>query len=309
VPYYLGIDGGGTKSTCAVGDERQLLATAVAGPSNIVRVGEAQAGESLRRAARQACAAAGIAPEQIACVCVGAAGAARPEIAGAVRRALAEIFPARIDVVGDMQIALEAAFDTGSGVIVNAGTGSFAYGRDHNGNTARAGGLGFAIGDEGSAHWIGRIAVSALLRAADRNGDDFSSSAQRSPLASALLKAWGVASLLDLARAANSLPPPDFAALFPAVAVSGDDLADQVLLSAGKELAQLAAVIARRLFSASDIESVPVAITGGVFRHAPAVRDIFYNELRALDSRVKLNPVIVEPVQGALRMARRVGTK
>ena len=50
MPYYLGIDGGGTKTTCALGDETDLLAAATAGPSNIVRVGEAQARESLQQA-------------------------------------------------------------------------------------------------------------------------------------------------------------------------------------------------------------------------------------------------------------------
>ena len=169
MPYYLGIDGGGTKTTCAVGDESRLLASATAGPSNIVRVGEAQTRESLQHSVRQACAAAGITPGQISRTCVGGSGAARPELAAIVRGFLAEILSSPIDVVGDMQIALEAAFGTGPGVIVIAGTGSIAYGRDHAGNTARAGGWGFAIGDEGSAHWIGREAVRAVLRAFDRD--------------------------------------------------------------------------------------------------------------------------------------------
>ena len=167
VPYYLGIDGGGTKTTCAVGDESRLLATATAGPSNIVRAGEAEARESLQQSVRQACAAAGVTPAQISQTCVGGSGAARPELAEIVRRSLAEILPTPIQVVGDMQIALEAAFDTGPGVIVIAGTGSIACGRDRQGTTLRAGGWGFAIGDEGSAHWIGRAAVKAVLRAAD----------------------------------------------------------------------------------------------------------------------------------------------
>src|SRR6476660_4864412 len=55
VHHYLGIDGGGTKTTCAVGDETRLIAAATAGPSNIVRVGEAQARESLHQAVHQAC--------------------------------------------------------------------------------------------------------------------------------------------------------------------------------------------------------------------------------------------------------------
>ena len=73
------------------------------------------------------------------------------------RDIVAEILPTPIEVVGDMLIALEAAFDSGPGVIVIAGTGSIAYGRNRQGTTVRAGGWGFAIGDEGSAHWIGRL--------------------------------------------------------------------------------------------------------------------------------------------------------
>jgi N-acetylglucosamine kinase-like BadF-type ATPase len=212
--------------------------------------------------------------------------------------------PTPIAVVGDMQIALEAAFDTGPGVIVIAGTGSIAYGRDRQGRTARAGGWGFAVGDEGSAHWIGRSAVSAVLRAADLP-DENSEDCTHSSLSAALFKAWGVSSLADLARAANSIPPPDFAALFPAVAASSDDLATQVLSHAGRELVQAAAVVIHRLFAKDQNASVPVAITGGVFRHATTVRQVFYNELRTLDPRVDVNPQVVEPVEGALRLARR----
>jgi glucosamine kinase len=310
VSYYLGIDGGGTKTTCAVGDDTWLLATAIAGPSNIVRVGEAQARESLHQAVRQACTAAGITPAQVARTCVGGSGAARAEVAAIVRRALAEILSTPIDVVGDMEIALESAFDTGPGVIVIAGTGSIAFGRNREGVTGRAGGWGFAIGDEGSAHWIGREAVRVALRTADQKARDadMRSEFERSAFLAALMKAWGVSSLLDLARAANAVPPPNFAALFPAVAAAKDDLAAQVLTQAGKELAQIAGVVTQRLFSSEGVKSVPVAMIGGVFRHSSRVREVFYNELRAHDPRVEINPAVVEPVEGALRIARRAGS-
>ncbi len=301
MPYYLGIDGGGTKTTCAVGDESKLLATASAGPSNIVRVGEATTRDSLHQAVRQACAAAGITPSQVSRTCVGGSGAARPELAAIVREFLAEILSTHVDVVGDMQIALEAAFDAGPGVIVIAGTGSIAYGRDREGRTARAGGWGFAIGDEGSAHWIGRAAVIALLRASDQNEE----AAAASPLAAALFRGWGVRTLSDLARAANSVPPPDFSALFPAVLATKDELAAHVLRNAGRELAQIAEVVIRRLFAKDETGPVPVGMIGGVFRHAELVRQVFYNELRRLDPRAEVIPLVIEPVEGALRMARR----
>jgi glucosamine kinase len=305
VSYYLGIDGGGTKTTCAVGDETRVLAAATAGPSNIVRVGEAQARESLQQCVRQACAAAGITLERIAHTCVGGSGAARPELAAIVREIMEGIVSTPVDVVGDMQVALEAAFDQGPGVIVIAGTGSIAYGRDRKGKTLRAGGWGFAIGDEGSAHWIGRTAVSTVLRASER--ESFEDGVP--PLAKDLFKAWGVTSLLDLARAANSIPPPDFAALFPAVAASMDELARQVLRGAGRELADVAAVVSRGLFAKDDVALVPVAMTGGVFRHAAIVREVFYNELRRRDARTQLNPQVVDPVEGALKIARRLASK
>lgn len=304
--YYLGIDGGGTKTTCAVGDELRLLVTSTAGPSNIVRVGETKARESLQKAVLEACTAAGITPGQIVRTCVGGAGAARPELAGTVQRFLAEILSTPIDVVGDMQTGLEAAFGDGPGVVVNAGTGSFAYGRNREGKTARAGGWGFAIGDEGSAQWIGRSAVNAVLRASDR-GDR--ADARLTPLAESLCQAWGVGSLLDLAREANSIPPPNFAALAPAVFSLEDDVAKQILTSAAHELALIAEAVMRRLFTKAEVRSVPVAMIGGVFRHALLVREVFYNELRQFDARAEVNPNVVDPVEGALRMARKAASK
>jgi hypothetical protein len=79
----------------------------------------------------------------------------------------------------------------------------------------------------------------------------------------------------------------------------------QALTRAGRELAELAAVVLRCLFADAGPAFVPVAMTGGVFRHAPLVRQVFYNELRTLDPRARVNPQVVEPVEGALRMARR----
>jgi glucosamine kinase len=322
MPFYLGIDGGGTKTTCAVADESSILATVTAGPSNVVRVGEARARESLQQAVRQATAAAGVTPREISRTCVGASGAGRPEVAAIVRRALAEILPSVIDVTGDTEIALEAAFSGGPGVIVIAGTGSVAYGRDAQGATARAGGWGFAISDEGSAHWIGRTAIAALLR--DRVLESVNSDACENPadstLLRALLKAWGLRSIDDLIHAANATPPPDFSALFPVVLASadaGEDVARQVLTQAGHELAKLANAVIRRLFppaapastsapaSALAAARAPLAMIGGVFRHAAQVRDVFYNQIRGSHSHVDLNPQVVDPVSGAISLARK----
>jgi glucosamine kinase len=310
VAYFLGIDGGGSKTTCVVGDESSLLATVTAGGSNITRVGETGARQTLQQAIREACLAAKINPQEVLRACIGAAGAGRSEIASTVRKMVAEIIPGEVEVVGDMEIALAAAFGKGPGVIVIAGTGSIVFGRDAQGKVARAGGWGFGVSDEGSAHWIGLAAVRAVLRSADEVGEDRAESEATWParkLFSELKTAWSLESLPQLARAANATP--DFAVLFPAVlaaAEAGDAVARRVIADASRELAQLAGIVVRRLFSAQH-SAVPMAMAGGVFRHGAMIRELFYNEVRAANPDFVLNPEVVDPVHGALQMARAAG--
>jgi glucosamine kinase len=297
VAYYLGIDGGGSKTTCAVGNETSLFATAITGPSNITRVGEARARESLLQAIREGCAAAGIDASQIQRACIGAAGAGREEVAGAIRKIVGEAISGEIEVVGDMPIALEAAFGTGPGVIVSAGTGSFAYGHDSQGKAARAGGWGFAVSDEGSAHWIGLRAVRESLRAADKG-------TALPPLLEQLMEVRHKRSFDEFVRATNA--NADFAEFFPAVvstAEAGDLTAQQVLNDAGIELANLAAIVTGKLFG--DRDSIPLATAGGVFRHARIVRESFYHEIRGRHQSLSLKKEIIEPVHGALQIAQR----
>lgn len=310
VAYYLGIDGGGTKTTCAVGDEHSVLASSTAGPSNITRVGEKRARESIHQAIRSTCEAAKLSPSEIKRVCIGAAGAAREEAATALRKFSEELIHGEIEVVGDMAISMEAAFGAGPGVIVIAGTGSIAYGRNIHGATARAGGWGFAIGDEGSAHWIGRKALSQLLRAVDERakGSLSQNIAQADFISGSLFRelmlVWKVDSLEELARRANS--DSDFSALFPAVlasADSGDDLAREVLEKAATQLLRLAAIVIRRLFPEGD--DVTLAMAGGVFRHSKTIRQLFCDQVLAAHPKAILNQELVEPVHGALKMARK----
>jgi N-acetylglucosamine kinase-like BadF-type ATPase len=112
--------------------------------------------------------------------------------------------------------------------------------------------------------------------------------------------------------------------LFPAVLAAadvGDTIAQRVLEQAGRELAQLAAIVVRRLFSEDLVAENPVeenngnlpaallALAGGVFRHSSTVREVFRHEIRRLDPRLEVNPQTVEPVAGALQMARVDGTR
>src|SRR5438067_13679340 len=164
--YFAGFDGGGTKTACVVGDEQKILGRGASLGSKITRVGPGQARASLRQSLEEACQQARISSDLIQHACIGLAGAARADVADSIRKLLEEIVPCPVEVVGDMVIALEAAFDGGPGALVIAGTGSICFGRDERGQTAPAGGGGPEVFAEGSGGWLGRRREAAACRLA-----------------------------------------------------------------------------------------------------------------------------------------------
>ena len=298
MPFFLGIDGGGTKTRCLVGDEKSALGSGSGSGCNILRVGEACAQDSLASAIHEACVAAGVSPQQIARTCAGISGAADDGIASLVQRILIEIVAGAIEVIGDMEVALEGAFGGDAGIIVIAGTGSIAYGRNARGERARAGGWGRVVSDEGSGHWIAVKALAAALRARDRG--------KNTDLLNSLMTAFKVSSVDDLVIHVNSDPVGDYASLFPVVlatAEAGDREAADVLEDAGRELARLAQVLIDRLFGEAD--EVSVATHGGVFASSKQVLKSFQRNLRTLYPRASCLNQEIDPALGALQRARR----
>jgi glucosamine kinase len=297
VAYYLGIDGGGTKTTCVAGDENTLLARAATGPSNVIRAGEQAARAALHQSILEACAKSGISPNQVTCMVAGVAGIGRPEIRDFIQTALLEVVSGEITVVTDAAIALYAAFADGPGVVVIAGTGSIALAQDGQGNSARTGGWGWAISDEGSAPWIGRAAVAGILRVGDAG--------EAQEIEQYILRAWQLADRDQLILAANTIPPPNFGALLSeidAAASAGDTLARSIFVQAAAELTRLAHLAANRLFTPDA--AIPVAQSGGAFAHAPNLRVAFRRSLLTRLPNAILLPDLADPALGALQMAR-----
>lgn len=298
MPFFLGIDGGGTKTHCVVGDEKSVLSRGSGSGCNIVRVGEACARDSLSAAIHEACVQAQVSPQQIARTCAGVAGAADDGIASLVQRILIEIVGGAIEVIGDMEVALENAFGGGPGVVVNAGTGAFAYGRNEQNETARAGGWGRVISDEGSAHWIGVQAIGAAFRTRDRG--------QQSVLLDKLVPALDARDMRDFVVRVNSDPLLEFATLFPeilAAAEEGDRDANDVLERAGRELSATADIVIGRLFK--NTAGISVATHGGVFSGSPLVKSTFESALLANRPQVTFVNRRIDPALGALERARR----
>ena len=298
VAYFLGIDGGGSKTTAVLGDETSVLASVTVGGSNITHVGEDRSRDALQEAMCEICRQAGIEPSQVTGVCAGIAGTAREEARKQVAHVLANTVPGKVEVVGDMVIAHEAALGGAPGIVVLAGTGSIAYARHASGQTARAGGWGFAISDEGSGHWIGVQAVAAIAHARDEG--------RHTKLSDRVLERWSLISYDDLMRHANSSPAPKFAELFPVVlatAEAGDSQARDILIRAGVKLAGLAQVVFRRLWSTGD--AIEIALAGGIFENSGLVCEAFKSDLRSSIPQARISLSARSAAEGALALARK----
>src|SRR5579884_1663628 len=164
---YLGIDGGGSKTTFLLTDKDQHeISRSQSGPSNFLSVGKETAAAAIREGAA---AFKGHLPE---IVCGGFAGAGRSEGLQFYRSVLEDIFPAsRVRIESDAVIAYAGALGLQPGVLLIAGTGSIALGRKTDGQMIRVGGWGPHFGDEGSGFWVGREAVRLGLRSLDVQAD------------------------------------------------------------------------------------------------------------------------------------------
>ena len=147
--FYLGIDGGGTGTRTVVLDANAaVIARATSGPSNYHSVGQAVAETSLHTAIHQVLAAAELTMEDVSAVGLGLAGVARSSDVEVVQTILSRIahFP-RVIITHDAEIALVGGVGRRYGVVLIVGTGAIAYGVNGQGESHRADGWGYIVGD------------------------------------------------------------------------------------------------------------------------------------------------------------------
>ncbi len=292
--FFIGADVGGTKTAVAVSDGTEIVGRAE-GAAGAVRPGRALASAGvIAEVVRSALASARRLTGDV--LVVGAAGAGRELERDELQNALrGENLATRIVVVTDIEIALAAAFADGPGIVVSAGTGSVAVGRDRNGQQHRIGGYGWQMGDEGSGYAIGRAALGAVSRAVDGRSP-------RTALGDVVLSATRSADFDTLVRWAAGASPAEVAAIAPhvlSVAEQGDALAQGIADYAARELSQLAICLLPMMVVE---DSVGVAITGGLLSmDGPLRRRV----LAILNEESRLRPIEkpVEAVLGALALA------
>jgi N-acetylglucosamine kinase-like BadF-type ATPase len=205
--------------------------------------------------------------------CVGLSGISHPASRAIVRAAFETagvgVAGPRI-LVSDAEIVLEEAFGAAapSGVVLIAGTGSIALARDAGGRLVRAGGAGPGHGDEGGGHWIGREAIAS---------------------------GWS-------GPRGEPCPVAEVASAVVLAARQGDARALAILRRAAPELAELVRSAAE---GAGLRGSFAVRVAGGLAVHSEELVAALSDELARAAPGARLDPIVGDPLHGALRLALR----
>jgi glucosamine kinase len=296
--FFLGLDAGGTKTTAALGDETRVLARLAGGSIKPLRVSQEQAQENLAVLLAEIARLSGADLRQITASCVGTAGLRLPQTDGWMRKILSSCVSGAIDVCGDEEIALDAAFPGKAGVLVIGGTGSNTLGRTSTGVLLTVGGWGPALGDQGAGYWIGHQALRSALRAKDFG--------QPTRILDRVIAFWNAPSLSEVVNIGNSAP--DFSLLAPLVvqcAEEGDAVALEILERGGRLLGEDAAEAFRQVRRLEPDQPMPgIAFIGSILDKVIFVRESMIETIRRSVPTVQILPEAVDAVSGALWRAR-----
>lgn len=297
--YVLGFDGGGTKTECVLMDPAgKILARSFSGPSNPSRIGVESAAREVEKAAELCLKEVGAARTAVAALGAGLAGTTDPGRKEKMRAALAAAFPgAAVNIFTDLEMALAAAGE-GPVIVLVAGTGSAAIGRDAQGQIWRTGGYGPLHSDDGSAYDIGSRAVAGAIKERDARGVD-------SSLGQRILKQLGYESWPDLQRQAAQQPDSVFPLVFPVVAAAadeGDGTACDILLKAATELSALAKTVADH--GAYGREETLIAKTGGTVGRSTFFDAQVDAALKRVLPQARIGGLRMSPAEAAARAAR-----
>lgn len=297
---FLGIDGGGSKTEAIVAaEDGRIYGWNKSGPSNPLFMQPIKAFETVIAAANAVLSQTTIPEQEIegACICIPGF---KKHFSEEVLAGSLKIDKERISLMGDERSTMLAALGNSPGIVIAAGTGSFAIGRDEYHNEHSAGGWGPILGDEGSGYDVGRQALRAII--AEHEGK-----AEPTLLTQKVCNLWGIEKVEDIRLFLNSHAnfQQIISALAPLVlecAQEGDAVAQNIIKQAGNSLADLAKTVLDKL----DIHDEPIQIvlTGGVRNFGNRIDTCI---VRRLKDKYRINATLKKPqlptVIGAVLLA------
>lgn len=300
--YYIGLDGGGTKTKLVLTDQHlNVLCEKNGGPSTFILIGTDKVCEMLWQILTSAVEECGLDPSEIRGVLIGTTGAGRRSDAESLENAFdlfnktnGNLFP-NFRVESDARIALEGAFSGKPGSILIAGTGSIMFGKDNLGNIHRIGGYGRFIGDEGSGYMLGKRGLIAVAN--DYDGRDIKTS-----LTKLIAETFGItdpATLITEIYKNNF----DIAAVAPLVikcAHSGDELCMQII---DEEIDSLIKHI-RAMSIKLNEKKMNISLIGGLITTDNFYANLFRQKISDILTNVIMKDPDYSPAIGAAIMAK-----
>lgn len=306
--YYLGIDGGGTKSRLIIGDENLNKIGIYTGDSiNIFSVGLKRSFDSLKDLIDSALKKENIKISEVNRICIASAGLARTYELNEITKFFSNTYPSLKTVfTTDIMALMVGALHKDDGICLIAGTGSVAIGQDSTKNIIRAGGFGWRLGDEGSASYIAQEAIKRSLRSYEKRDLE-------TKMIPSLLAFFNLEKIEDTIKFYHDTnldksTVASAAAIITEYARKNDPLALDILKVSAKELFKLVLSVQIRLNKVSN----RILITaGGVFEHDEIVNKYFNEEVENYNQQkvnanhlLKRIPLKTNALDGALYIAK-----
>jgi len=304
--YLIGIDGGGTKTDCAIADlSGKIIRQSAGKPSNFLVIGVKEAVENLFALIEENLFALEGDFSNVKQIVIGVAGAGREEDAMILEKGFKDfadqegIHFKAVKVLSDAHIALEGAFPNSAGCILIAGTGSILFGKDESGSIHRVGGFGRLIGDEGSGYSIGRKALNAVSKASDGRGEETL-----------------ISELLDAKMSSNTskniinkvykekLDVASVAKVVIDAAEEGDPIAEDILDEEADELI----LHIRSLIHTIQTDKLNVAFSGSLIDNKNFYSDLLKRKIKSTLPNVIVIQPAFPPVSGAILFAKRLAS-
>lgn len=301
--YYIGIDGGGTKTTFTIiNNDGEKIDQYTTGTTHYEQIGFDGVENVLKRGFYKLLDNNNIKREEVDSAFLGLPGYGEVK---SVKLKLEEIVSVIFDGINfkignDVEVGLAGSLAGSDGINIVSGTGSIALGKDSNGNMTRCGGWGDYIGDEGSAHWIGKKTLEVFSKEADERlerGDLYYSVRE-------ILNIDDDFEIIDYAL--NTLKKDrtkiaEFSSICCDSAKAGDKYAIKIFEEAAYELSLLAKMIINKL---DFKDEVLVSYSGGVFKSEDIILKPLKEELKEFN--IKLIKPILGPAEGACLLAYKL---
>jgi N-acetylglucosamine kinase-like BadF-type ATPase len=305
--YYIGIDGGGTKSKCVLCSENlNKVYETQSGPTNFLTIGTETVAETLIRLISECCDNQKISIDNIQAIVLGTTGAGRESDAQKLEIAVDKLSKSKgisqlkFRVVSDARIALEAAFSGNPGSILISGTGSIMFGKDMNGNIHRVGGFGRLIGDEGSGLTIGKKGLNLLSKYYDGRGN-------HSILQEKVENRLGIKdqnSLITKVYSEN-LQIQEIAPYVLESANEGDELCKNILDEETNELLLHIAAMTKKI----NIDNMKLVFVGGLISNENIFSNMLKQKIKLFLPNIILQDPDNPPEIGAVIMAKQLSGK